>query len=291
MADTDTVRRRKPESKTPATNEPGHDTASATEDSDVEEIIRPGFPPHSESRNGGKKKKAPKRRIEDEDESNPWLLDILRVISFLFLASCGLSYLISNGESFFWGMSHPPNYLQLEWWKSQLRGPIYLTPAELAAFDGTDESKPIYLAINGTIYDVSANRRTYGPGGSYHVFAGVDASRAYVTGCFAEDRTPDMRGVEEMFLPLDDPAVDNKYWTPEELKQLKRKEMEEALKKVNDALKHWANFFGKSKKYRFVGYVKRDKDWLKKEPVPKLCEAAGRGRTPRSPPEEEKKKH
>ncbi|KAK3951902.1 hypothetical protein QBC32DRAFT_342865 [Pseudoneurospora amorphoporcata] len=280
MANTDPVRRRKPESKTA-----GRDTASASEDSDVEEIVRPGFPPHSESRN------AAKRRIQDQDESNPWLLDMLRVISFLLLASCGLSYLISNGETFFWGMSHPPNYLQLGWWKTQLRGPIYLTPAELAAFDGTDESKPIYLAINHTIYDVSANRRTYGPGGSYHVFAGVDASRAYVTGCFAEDRTPDMRGVEQMFLPLDDPAVDNKYWTPDELKALKRKEMEDAINKVNDALTHWVNFFAKSNKYRFVGYVKRDKDWLKKEPQPKLCEAAGRSRTPRSPPADEKKDH
>jgi len=37
-----------------------------------------------------------------------------------------------------------------------------------------------------------------------------------------------------------------------------------------------------------VGYVKRDKDWLKKEKPKKLCEAAGRGRTARSPPGEKK---
>lgn len=122
------------------------------------------------------------------------------------------------------------------------RPPIYLTPTELATYDGTDPSKPLYLAINGTIYDVSSNRRTYGPGGSYHYFAGCDAARAYVTGCFAEDRTPDMRGVEEMFLPLDDPEVD-RYFSKEELEKLKKKEREEALKRVDEGLRHWVEFF------------------------------------------------
>jgi len=49
------------------------------------------------------------------------------------------------------------------------------------------------------------------------VFAGADASRAFVTGCFKEDRKPDMRGVEEMYLPLDDPEVDGLY-SAEEMK-------------------------------------------------------------------------
>src|SRR5205814_4778334 len=65
-------------------------------------------------------------------------------------------------------------------------------------YDGTNPDLPIYLAINGTIFDVSASRHIYGPGGSYHFFAGHDATRAYVTGCFTEDITPDLRGVEEM---------------------------------------------------------------------------------------------
>ncbi len=45
---------------------------------------------------------------------------MLRVLTFLFLASCGLSYLISNGESWFWSMKSPPSYLQVEWWRNKI---------------------------------------------------------------------------------------------------------------------------------------------------------------------------
>ena len=163
------------------------------------------------------------------------------------------------------------------------RGPIQLTPAELAAFDGTDPKKPLYLAINGTIYDVTPGARMYGPGGSYHWFAGVDAARAYVTGCFSTDRTPDMRGVEDMFLPLDDPEVDRLY-TAAEMKKLQEEELQQARKQVHDALKHWVDFFANSKKYHKVGTVKRAPNWLEKEPKKDLCEVAAKGRKPRNPP-------
>lgn len=59
-----------------------------------------------------------KLQHEDEGRDSP-LLDILRVITFLFFASGALSYLISGGESFFWGMKNPPNYLKVAWWKSK----------------------------------------------------------------------------------------------------------------------------------------------------------------------------
>ncbi|KAK3370861.1 hypothetical protein B0T24DRAFT_627218 [Lasiosphaeria ovina] len=232
-----------------------------------------------------KSKPRPKAKIEDEDDYTPWL-DVLRVITFLFFASCGLSYLISSGETFFWGMKESPNYMKMDWWKSQFRGPLYLTPAELAAFDGSDPSKPIYLAINGTIYDVSANARTYGPGGSYQYFAGCDASRAYVTGCFAEDRTPDMRGVEDMYLPLDDPAVD-RHWTKAQLDELRAAEREEALRRVHEGLLHWVNFFASNKKYPFVGYVRRPDGWPGTEPVRRLCDVAASQRKPREIPGKE----
>lgn len=248
-------------------------------------------------------KSAPrKRRIQDEDRDSYWL-DGLRVLTFLFIASCGLSYLISSGESFFWGISNPPNYTKIDWWKAKLvrpppppppnpkltppppsqRGPVYLTPEQLLAHDGTDPTKPIYLAINGTIYDVSSNPRTYGKGGSYQYFAGVDAARSYVTGCFAEDRTPDMRGVEDMFLPLDDPSIDRLY-KPEELAALKEQERAEAMKKVHEGLDHWVKFFASSVKYPFVGYVVRPKGWPGTEPVRQLCEAAQKNRMKRKVP-------
>lgn len=58
-------------------------------------------------------------RAQEDDESSSIRLDILRVLTFLFVASCGLSYVISSGESFFWGMQNKPYYLKPEWWKTK----------------------------------------------------------------------------------------------------------------------------------------------------------------------------
>lgn len=58
-----------------------------------------------------------RERLEKEDETTPWV-DGLRVLTFLFVASCALSYLISSGESFFWGVQNKPDYLRMDWWKS-----------------------------------------------------------------------------------------------------------------------------------------------------------------------------
>lgn len=60
------------------------------------------------------------RSRDDGDDDKPvvWL-DTLRVLTFLILASCGLSYVISGGHSFFWGKEHTPQYLRAEWWRSQ----------------------------------------------------------------------------------------------------------------------------------------------------------------------------
>jgi predicted heme/steroid binding protein len=120
-------------------------------------------------------------------------------------------------------------------------GPKTFTDADLKAYDGTNPDLPILIAINGTIYDVSKGRKHYGPGGSYHFFAGADATRAFVTGCFDTDINPDLRGVEEMFLPRDDPEVDGLY-SKSELKILREKEKREAKKEVDKALKHWYVF-------------------------------------------------
>ncbi|KAF8476129.1 cytochrome b5-like heme/steroid binding domain-containing protein [Kalaharituber pfeilii] len=49
---------------------------------------------------------------------------------------------------------------------------------ELAKANGATPETPIYVAIKGTVFDVSGNRSSYGPGGAYHVFAGKEASRA-----------------------------------------------------------------------------------------------------------------
>merc|ERR1711939_944103 len=57
------------------------------------------------------------------------------------------------------------------------------TESELFLYNGEDPSLPIYLAIDETVYDVSANPRMYGRGASYNHFAGRDGARAFVTGC------------------------------------------------------------------------------------------------------------
>lgn len=49
--------------------------------------------------------------------------------------------------------------------------------SDLSAFDGQDPSKPIYVAIKGKVFDVSAKREMYGPGAGYNIFAGKDASK------------------------------------------------------------------------------------------------------------------
>ncbi|KAI1317128.1 hypothetical protein EDD11_009015 [Mortierella claussenii] len=52
------------------------------------------------------------------------------------------------------------------------------TAQELAQHDGTNPESPIFVAIKGTVFDVSTKKEMYGPGAGYHVFAGKDASRA-----------------------------------------------------------------------------------------------------------------
>lgn len=122
----------------------------------------------------------------------------------------------------------------------------------------------------------------YGIGGSYHFFAGRDASRAYVSGCFQEDLTPDMRGLEAMYLPIDDPEIDSK-WTTAEMKELKENELAEAKERVHSGLKHWVDFFTNSPKYQQVGFVKREEGWLEKQPVPELCKSNQQKRKKRVP--------
>lgn len=63
---------------------------------------------------------------------------------------------------------------------------LLLSQEELKSYDGTGLSKELYVAILGSVYDVSSGRKHYGPGGSYSFFSGKDATRAFVTGDFTE---------------------------------------------------------------------------------------------------------
>uniref|UniRef100_A0A8C1TDP9 Neuferricin n=1 Tax=Cyprinus carpio TaxID=7962 RepID=A0A8C1TDP9_CYPCA len=61
-----------------------------------------------------------------------------------------------------------------------------LTEDELSLYNGGENSKGLYLAILGQVFDVEKGRKHYGPGGGYHFFTGKDASRAFITGDFTE---------------------------------------------------------------------------------------------------------
>ncbi|PQE29449.1 cytochrome b5-like heme steroid binding domain-containing protein [Rutstroemia sp. NJR-2017a WRK4] len=231
------------------------------------------------------KSKSPNQYASDEDAPGITLLDILRSIVFVVVASCGLSYVVTR-NSWVWGVERPA-WLSVEGWKGYWNGPLQLTDLDLPQYSGTAPDTPIYLAINGSIYDVSAGRKHYGPGGSYHFFAGADASRAFVTQCFTEDRTPDMRGVEKMFLPLDDEETDREIEAKigkKGMKVLRERENREARKKVKEALGHWTSFFENSPKYPKIGTVKREPGWETKGPEPTLCERAEKGRKKRTMP-------
>ncbi|KAJ7642862.1 cytochrome b5-like heme/steroid binding domain-containing protein [Mycena rosella] len=95
------------------------------------------------------------------------------------------------------------------------------TLAQLAPFNGTDPSKPIYVSIKGTVFDVSAKADVYGAERSYNVFAGKDGSKGLAMSSLEpENAVPDYR------------------------------ELDEADRKVLD---HWHDFF--SKRYNIVGRV------------------------------------
>ncbi|KAJ3312980.1 hypothetical protein HDV04_002462 [Boothiomyces sp. JEL0838] len=77
------------------------------------------------------------------------------------------------------------------------QGEKVFTTKQLALYDGSDPNRPIYLAIKGRVYDVTAGANYYGKGGGYSFFAGKDATRAFITGCFQTHLTHDLRGITE----------------------------------------------------------------------------------------------
>ncbi|CAO3639057.1 unnamed protein product [Cunninghamella blakesleeana] len=115
-----------------------------------------------------------------------------------------------------------------------------LTEKELAQYDGSNSELPVYVAIDGDVFDVSKGRGWYGPGGSYNHFAGKDAARAYVTGCFKEHLTHDLRGLTES--------------------QLK-------------GVAHWKSFYANHYKYYKVGTVIHP-PIDDSTPIPKPCQNA-----------------
>ena len=148
-----------------------------------------------------------------------------------------------------------------------------LTDAQLLRYNGEIEGLPIYLALNGTIYDVTSNPRIYGPGGMYSVFSGRDASRGFVTGCFAVDNVPDLRGVEWVFIPRDVPTYEEKKdeELTEQMRDYRNDWIRDAQQEVRNAVGHWQGVFrGETgKEYFEVGKIVGRKP--EKGPVRELC--------------------
>ncbi|CAO1605186.1 hypothetical protein XANCAGTX0491_008709 [Xanthoria calcicola] len=96
-----------------------------------------------------------------------------------------------------------------------------LSLSHLAKCDGNTPSYPTYVAIKGTVFDVSGNT-AYAPEGAYHIFAGKDPSRALALSSLkAEDC---------------------------------RSDWEDLADKEKQVLNDWFTFF--SKRYNIVGQVR-----------------------------------
>lgn len=91
------------------------------------------------------------------------------IVSFLALLFMGA--VLYGGYFFFISRgSHPV--------PQDIRGknlPTY-SESSLKQFDGTNDKLPIYVALDGYVYDVTAGRKFYEVGGTYHRIAGKDAS-------------------------------------------------------------------------------------------------------------------
>ena len=50
------------------------------------------------------------------------------------------------------------------------------TVSSLKEFNGTDPNKPIYMAVEGKVYDVTSGKKFYQTDGDYHYLAGKDST-------------------------------------------------------------------------------------------------------------------
>ena len=81
--------------------------------------------------------------------------------------------------------------------------PRNFTSKQLRYFDGkkdekTDEEKPVYLSLNGTVFDVSEGRNFYGPDGPYELFAGHECGIALAKMSFDTTFLDDLEGCKNL---------------------------------------------------------------------------------------------
>ena len=123
--------------------------------------------------------------------SHTFKLQIIGVLVTFFYV---YSYFLTG--TFTWGIRS--RFLNPQQIRQYMSADLNLTESELRIYNGSDIILPLYIGIDGDVYDVSYSRKIFGAGGSYNFFTGVDASRAYATGCFQRDiLTHDLRGIDE----------------------------------------------------------------------------------------------
>ncbi|GAA5910777.1 hypothetical protein JCM6882_002075 [Rhodosporidiobolus microsporus] len=165
------------------------------------------------AKNGGSSKAAP--------PAPSFVANALKWTALALLTSAAMSRALTNSWTFGYEgkWSNPKQIYSLLFHPK----PLVLSEQQLSFHDGRNPAYPLYIAIDGDVFDVSdGGMRSYGPGGAYHVFAGKDAARAYVTGCFETHLTHDLRG----FTEKDMATLDN-----------------------------WKKFYGSHAKYHKVGTV------------------------------------
>ncbi|CUM66892.1 uncharacterized protein PRCAT00004577001 [Priceomyces carsonii] len=109
-----------------------------------------------------------------------------------------------------------------------LKLPVF-TRYKLSFYNGKDKPE-IFVAIRGYVYDVTSNKKSYGPGKSYHRLAGKDSSR--------------LLGLNTLRLELTkvDSFPEQRTWYCDDFND-----------KQNATLDKWVAFF--RKRYRIVGIV------------------------------------
>jgi predicted heme/steroid binding protein len=83
---------------------------------------------------------------------------------------------------------------------------------ELAQHDGSDESKPLYMAVKGTVFDVTSARDFYGRGSEYNFMTGRDVSHGIAKWSFdPKDHHDSLEGLTKEELEELDNIYKNVY--------------------------------------------------------------------------------
>lgn len=83
------------------------------------------------------------------------------------------SIIAINGGVIWWANS---NFASTKSATVQTENLKMFTEEELKKYDGTDPNLPIYIGMEGLVYDVSEGREYYQTDGVYHYLAGKDST-------------------------------------------------------------------------------------------------------------------